>query len=62
MQAAVDSTKASQKKEVERIKDSLRKAKEEIDKKIEKLNRSTALLREDGTEKIKEAYPFIMNI
>ncbi len=64
MQAAVDSTKASQKKEVNRIKDSLRKAKEEIDLKIQKLNRSTALLHEDcmEKEKIKEEYPFILNI
>jgi phage shock protein PspC (stress-responsive transcriptional regulator) len=61
MQATVDSMKAAQEKEVNRIKDSLNKAKQEIDQKIEKLNKGTAMF-ENHQERLSGNYTFIMYI
>jgi hypothetical protein len=61
MQAAVDSMKQVREKEVNRLRDSLNKAKEEINQKIENLNKRTALI--PGYEqKIADNYTFIMYI
>src|SRR5665647_76052 len=62
MQAAVDSLKAAREKEVIRMKDSLEKAKEEIDHKIEKLDKGTAIHSESFSPNSNENYSFIMNI
>ena len=62
MQKAVDSLKAAQKKEVNHLKDSLNKAKEEINQKIEKLNKGTALYQNNCEQKIPDNYTFIMYI
>jgi hypothetical protein len=47
---------------VNRIKDSLNKAKEEIDQKIEKLNKGTALYQKNSEQKLSANYTFIMYI
>jgi hypothetical protein len=62
MQASVDSLKAAREKEVDRMKDSLRKAKEEIDQKIQNLNKGTALSGDTPIKTTNEAYSFIMYI
>jgi phage shock protein PspC (stress-responsive transcriptional regulator) len=62
MQAAVDSMKAAREKEILRMKDSLEKAKEEIDHKIEKLDKGTAIHTESFSPGVNENYSFIMNI
>ncbi len=62
MQASVDSLKAAREKEVNRIKDSLQKAKEEIDRKIETLNKGTAINSGISPAGPDENYSFIMNI
>jgi hypothetical protein len=61
MQRAVDSMKQARDKEVNHMRDSLNKAKEEIDKKIENLNRRTALIP-NCEQKIADNYTFIMYI
>jgi phage shock protein PspC (stress-responsive transcriptional regulator) len=62
MQATVDSMKAAREKELNRLKDSLNKAKEEINLKIEKLNKGTALYQNNYEQKIPDNYTFIMYI
>ncbi|MGN6530217.1 MAG: PspC domain-containing protein [Ginsengibacter sp.] len=61
MQAAVDSMKAARENEVKRLRDSLNNAKEEIDKKIENLNKRTALIS-NCEHQIADNYTFIMHI
>jgi hypothetical protein len=60
MQAVVDSLKAAHEREFNRIKDSLTKEKEQINKKLEKLSKGTALY-ESGCEQ-KEISPFVIYI
>jgi len=62
MQAAVDSMKAAHEKEVEKTKDSLRKAKEEIDQRIEDLNKRTSMHSDSLSPNGTESYSFFMNI
>jgi uncharacterized FlaG/YvyC family protein len=62
MERALDSTKNAQQKEMERLKDSLRKVKEDIDKRIEKLNTASFSGNEDIVHPIIRINPFIMNI
>jgi hypothetical protein len=53
--------KQAREKEVNHMRDSLNKAKDEIDKKIENLNRRTALIP-NCEQKIADNYTFIMYI
>jgi hypothetical protein len=62
MQATVDSMKAAREKELNHLKDSLNKVKEEIDQKIEKLNKRTAQHLNNNEQKVPENYTFIMYI
>ncbi len=62
MEQKVDSLKAVHEKEVNRMKDSLQKEKEEINKKIEKLNKGTALYQRNDEQTIPGDFTFIMYI
>lgn len=62
MQSAVDSMKLAREKEIKRLTDSLNKAKEEINQKLEKLNKGTALDQNNYKQKFPENYSFIMHI
>jgi phage shock protein PspC (stress-responsive transcriptional regulator) len=62
MQQKVDSLKSVHEKDVNRMKDSLQKEKDEINQKIEKLNKGTALYQNNCEEKIQSDFTFIMYI
>ena len=62
MQQKVDSLKSVHEKDVNRMKDSLQKEKDEINQKIEKLNKGTALYQNNCIPKIPGDFTFIMYI
>ncbi len=62
MQSAVDSMKAARQIEIKKLTDSLNKAREEINQKIEKLNRGTALNQQGGQKDFSENFTFMMYI
>ena len=62
MQNNLDSLKKLRQIETDRLRDSLKKSREEIDKKIEKLNKSTALNPACQREVGSSESPFIMSI
>ncbi|MBS1737162.1 MAG: PspC domain-containing protein [Bacteroidetes bacterium] len=62
IQENLDSLKDLRQKEMDLLRDSLRKSKEEIDKKLEKLNKSTALVPACRKDESNVGSPFIMSI
>jgi hypothetical protein len=62
MEQKMDSLKAVQQKEVNRMKDSLQKEKDEINQKIEKLNKGTVLHQSNWNSRGHSEFTFIMYI